>query len=62
MSQYFVMLNLPGDEGITPLKDENDNVALFETEYIAMETALKNNSVNTHGFEIFEIGNGEDVK
>lgn len=38
MGTYFVMLNLPGDEGITS----------------------KNNSVNTHGFEIFEIGNGVD--
>ena len=54
---YFVMLNTqPG--GITPMTDENGELAMFELLSSASEAAI-NNPLGAHfGYEVFERGCG----
>lgn len=53
---YFVMLNLPY-EGITPIVNDDEEVALFETEKEAIDIADKNIMGAAYGYEIYENTN-----
>ena len=55
---YFVILNDLNDGSVMPLMENEYELAMFETELIARESALKNGIGDAYGFEIFELGNG----
>ena len=57
---YFVMLNHPNKNiQAMPMVDENENIAWFESEESARETAYGTQLGHAYGFEIFQLGHGE---
>jgi len=58
MSNFFIMLNLPGGK-IVPLTDDDETAALYETEQEARDIAKEHQACSAYGFEIFQRGCGE---
>lgn len=53
---HFVMINAKSGGHIFPLLDENDRIALFETDEKAATEARTNRIADVHGFEVFKRG------
>ena len=55
---YFVILNHQKPDLFIPMEDENDNLAMFDSEISAIEAGQNNTLGNAFGFEVFELGGG----
>lgn len=58
MSKDFFVMLFTQKGGITPLMENDDDIAVFETEEEAREAANRNSLGVWFGFEIFERGTG----
>ena len=54
---YFVILNHPNENIYMPLEDD-DGMAMFESEALAIVAGNKSMIGSEFGFEVFEIGGG----
>lgn len=58
---FFVMCNHPSpDVGVIPMVegDDNERIALFETEEEAVAAASEHPFAQAYGWEVFELGYG----
>lgn len=57
---YFVILNTSNEKTFMPMFDDDDNLAMFDSEISATVAGNKNLLGSVYGFEVFEIGGGVD--
>ena len=55
---YFVILNHQNSDLFIPMTDENDNLAMFDSEISAVIAGQDNPLGKAFGFEVFEMGDG----
>lgn len=55
---YFVILNHPNGGVVPMVKNDEADLAMFESETEAMVCASDNPLGENYGFEIFELGGG----
>ena len=55
---YFVILNSGRDNVFIPMLDDDNNLAMFDSETAAIVAGNQSLFGSSYGFEVFEIGGG----
>lgn len=57
---FFIMLHKPRGNGVTPMTDDDDGIAMFATVEEATEAAHNSDYATAYGWDLFQAGCGID--
>lgn len=55
---YFVILNHPNGKVLPLVENDENDIAMFDSEIQALSAGQNNDLGNYYGFEVFELGGG----